>query len=74
MEFEIGKNVKLVTSLEIGNKVVNYCGGYKTKGETTIEDIKRGPGQTGILVKTENYDRYVDSDWINNPEMDTSKW
>lgn len=66
MEFQIGKNAKLVTDLFIGQKVMNYCGGYKTKDETVIEDIKRGAGTTGILVKTANYNGYVDSDWINN--------
>jgi hypothetical protein len=69
MEFQLGKNTKLVTSLEIGQKVINYCGGYKTRGETIIEDIKRGAVQTGIVVKTKNYNGYVDSDWINNDAM-----
>lgn len=68
MEFQIGKNAKLVTDLEIGQEVMNYCGGYNTRNKTVIEDIKRGMGQTGILVKTKNYNGYVDSDWINNED------
>jgi hypothetical protein len=69
MEFQIGKNAKLVTDLKIGDTVMNYCGGSKTKSPTIIEDIKQGEGKTGILVKTANYNAYVDSDWINNDEM-----
>jgi hypothetical protein len=68
-EFQVGKNATLSTTLTIGETVINYIGGYKTMAPTVIEGIKRGQCETGIMVKTSNYNGYVDSNWINNPEM-----
>lgn len=65
MDKQINDHIKLVCSLNVGDVVETGIAGYKTKGETTITDIKfENNCDSGVLVKTGNYDRWHDSTWI----------
>ena len=65
MEHQHGKHVRVVCDLVIGGDVITEIHSRTSGKPTTITDIKwAGNTQTGFVVKTENYDRWHDSDWI----------
>ena len=66
MEFRYKKNVRIVCDLEIGDKVRTDGWGYKLDGKDwVVTDIKLGSGESGVLVKIDGYDSYMDSGWLN---------
>lgn len=66
MEFKFAKHVKIVCSLEVGDKVKIY--GWGPRFDTKIleiEDIKLQPHiESGVGVKVKGYDGYLSSNWI----------
>ncbi len=67
MEFPFKKHVKVVVSLEIGDKVKTDGWGYQLDNKDwIIEDIKFSPGcESSILIKINGYGNYIDSNWVS---------
>ncbi len=61
--FPFKKNVSLLCNLVVGERITVEGWGYALDGEHTIEDIKRGSGESGILIKVSGYPDYIDSGW-----------
>ncbi len=66
MEFQHGKNVRIIVDLEIGDTVRTDVGGYKTEGvDWIIEDIKfHVPCESGVQVKINGYPNFICSNWV----------
>ncbi len=68
MEFKFKKHVRIICDLEIGDKVMTDRWGPKLDGIVhTILDIKPefGGCESGILVKIDGYDGWIDTGWLN---------
>ena len=66
--FKFKKHVSVVCDLSVGDKVTVSDWGYKLDGkECIIEDIKESfvGCSSGVLVKIDQYEYYIDSDWID---------
>lgn len=65
IEFQFKKHVKVVCTLEVGQRILIKDWGYKLDGEHIIEDFKFQPGcESSVLVKVSGYDSFIDSGWI----------
>lgn len=67
MEISLGKHVKLICNLEIGQTVRIDGWGYKFDGKFfKIQDVKKEENcESGFMVKIDGYENYIDSNWIH---------
>lgn len=68
MELQYKKHVRIICDLQIGDKVRTIGWGYKLDGKDwIIEDIQWAIGgcESGVRVKINGYDSYLDSNWLN---------
>lgn len=66
MEIKLGRHVRLICDLEVGQTVRIDGWGYKFDGKQfKIEHIQRSDNcGSGFLVKIDGYENPIDSDWI----------
>jgi len=66
MEFQYKKNVKIVVDFEVGEEILIKDWGYKLDGKHTILEFKINFGgcESGIMVKVDGYDSFIDVGWL----------
>lgn len=67
MELQFKKHVRVICDLAIGD-VVRTDFDYRLNGKDwVIEDIRFAVGncESGVLVKIDGYERYIDSNWFD---------
>ena len=64
MEFKHSKYVRIICDLKVGDVITTDVHYSLIGKKQSILDIKRGPSESGIMLKITGYEGYIDSNWV----------
>lgn len=64
MEFRLSKHVRIICDLKVGDTITTDVHCSIVGKKQSILGIKRGPSESGIMLKITGYEGYIDSNWV----------